>query len=238
METGRQWGIKFSFAEQPRPDGIAQAFIIGGDFIANDSVCLILGDNIFYGQGFQPILLQAVKLERGALVFGYWVSDPEGYGLLKFDKFLKVLSIEEKPKQPKSNYVVVGLYFYDNHIVEIASSLKPSARGELEITDLNREYLMRGDLRVKLFGRGFAWMDTGTHTSLLEAATYVETIEKRQGLKVACVEEVAYRMGYIDSSQVEKLARLLINNGYGQHLLNMLSYEVHGSLTPDTSRSR
>ena len=235
---GSQWGLTFSYAEQPRPEGIAQAFIIGKEFIGQDNVSLILGDNIFYGQGFQPILLQAAKLEKGALVFGYWVSDPERYGVLEFDKFLKVLSIEEKPKKPKSNYAVVGLYFYDNDVVEIASSLKPSARGELEITDLNREYLMRGDLRAKLFGRGFAWMDTGTHTSLLEAATYVETIEKRQGLKVACIEEVAYRMGYIDSSQVEKLARPLINNGYGQYLLKMLDYDVHGSLTPDTSRSR
>ena len=230
LGDGSQWGLKFSFSEQPSPEGIAQAFIIGKEFIGQDNVSLILGDNIFYGQGFQPILLQAAKLERGAMVFGYWVSDPERYGVLEFDKFLKVLSIEEKPKQPKSNYAVVGLYFYDNHVVEIASSLKPSARGELEITDLNRKYLMRGDLRVKLFGRGFAWMDTGTHTSLLEAATYVETIEKRQGLKVACVEEVAYRMGYIDSSQVEKLARPLVKNGYGQYLMKMLKYEVRGAL--------
>ena len=238
LGDGSQWGLRFSFSEQPSPEGIAQAFIIGKEFIGHDTVSLILGDNIFYGQGFQPILLQAAKLEKGALVFGYWVSGPERYGVLEFDKSLKVLSIEEKPRQPKSNYAVVGLYFYDNHVVEIASSLKPSARGELEITDLNREYLIRGDLQVKLFGRGFAWMDTGTHTSLLEAATYVETIEKRQGLKVACIEEVAYRMGYIDSSQVEKLARPLINNGYGQYLLRMLDYKVHGSLTPDTTRSR
>jgi len=230
LGDGSQWGVKFSFAEQPRPEGIAQAFIIGGDFVANDSVCLILGDNIFYGQGFQSVLLQATKLQKGALVLGYWVSDPERYGVLEFDQSLRVLSIEEKPQKPRSNYAVVGLYFYDNDVVEIASNLKPSARGEIEITDLNREYLMRGELRVKLLGRGFAWLDTGTHTSLLEAATYVETIEKRQGLKVACVEEVAYRMGYIDSGQVEKLARPFINNGYGQYLLNMLKYDVRGAL--------
>lgn len=230
LGDGSQWGLRFSFSEQPSPEGIAQAFIIGKEFIGQDNVSLILGDNIFYGQGFQPILLHAAKLESGAMVFGYWVSDPERYGVLEFDKSLKVLSIEEKPKQPKSNYAVVGLYFYDNDVVEIASNLKPSDRGELEITDLNREYLRRGDLLAKLFGRGFAWMDTGTHTSLLEAATYVETIEKRQGLKVACIEEVAYRMGYIDSSQVEKLARPLINNGYGQYLLNMLKYDVRGAL--------
>lgn len=235
LGDGSQWGLKFSFAEQPRPEGIAQAFIIGADFVGNDSVSLILGDNIFYGQGFQPVLLQATKLEKGALVFGYWVSDPERYGVLEFDQSLRVLSIEEKPKKPKSNYAVVGLYFYDNDVVEIAFNLKPSARGELEITDLNRAYLMRGDLSVKLLGRGFAWLDTGTHTSLLEAATYVETIEKRQGLKVACVEEVAYRMGYINSGQIEKLARPLINNGYGQYLLNMLMYDVRGVLRSASS---
>ena len=230
LGDGSQWGLKFSFAEQPRPEGIAQAFIIGADFVGNDSVCLILGDNIFYGQGFQPVLLQATKIEKGALVFGYWVSDPERYGVLEFDRSLKVLAIEEKPENPKSNYAVAGLYFYDNDVVEIASSLKPSDRGELEITDLNRAYLMRGDLRVKLLGRGFAWLDTGTHTSLLDAARYVETVEKRQGLKVACIEEVAYRMGFIDSRRVEQLAYPLTKSGYGQYLLNMLNYEVRGAL--------
>lgn len=230
LGDGSQWGLKFSFAEQPSPEGIAQAFIIGADFVGNDSVCLILGDNIFYGQGFQPVLLEATKLEKGALVFGYWVSDPERYGVLEFDQSLKVLSIEEKPEKPKSNYAVAGLYFYDNDVVEIASSLKPSDRGELEITDLNRAYLVRGNLRIKLLGRGFAWLDTGTHTSLLDAARFVETVEKRQGLKVACIEEVAYRMGFIDSRQVENLAHPLTKSGYGQYLLDMLNYEVRGAL--------
>ena len=232
LGDGSQWGLTFSYAEQPEPKGIAEAFIIGKEFIREDNVCLILGDNIFYGQGFQPLLLQAGNLEEGALVFGYWVSDPERYGVLEFDESLRVLSIEEKPTKPKSNYAVPGLYFYDNDVVEIACNLKPSDRGELEITDVNREYIKQGTLSVKLLGRGFAWLDTGTHGSLLEASTYVETIEKRQGLKMACIEEVAYRMGYINSGQVEKLARGLIKSGYGQYLLNMLNYEVRGSLTP------
>ena len=235
LGDGSQWGLTFSFAEQPEPKGIAQAFIIGKEFIREDNVCLILGDNIFYGQGFQPILLQAGNLEEGALVFGYWVSDPERYGVLEFDESLRVLSIEEKPTKPKSNYAVPGLYFYDNDVVEIACNLKPSDRGELEITDVNREYIKQGMLSVKLLGRGFAWLDTGTHGSLLEASTYVETIEKRQGLKMACIEEVAYRMGYINSGQVEKLARGLIKSGYGQYLLNMLNYEVRGSLRSTSS---
>jgi glucose-1-phosphate thymidylyltransferase len=230
LGDGSKWGLRFSFADQPHPKGLAQAFIIGKEFIGKDQTCLILGDNIFYGQGFQPILLEAAKLKKGANIFGYWVSDPEGYGVVEFDESLRVLSIEEKPKKPKSNYAVPGLYFYDNDVVEIASSIKPSDRGELEITDVNREYLRRGDLRVKLLGRGFAWLDAGTHESLLEASTFVETIEKRQGLKIACIEEVAYRMGYINSSQVEKLALRLADNGYGQYLLNMLNYEVRGSL--------
>ena len=235
LGDGSQWGLTFSFAEQPEPKGIAQAFIIGKEFIREDNVCLILGDNIFYGQGFQPILLQAGNLEEGALVFGYWVSDPERYGVLEFDQSLRVLSIEEKPTKPKSNYAVPGLYFYDNDVVEIACNLKPSDRGELEITDVNREYIKQGMLSVKLLGRGFAWLDTGTHGSLLEASTYVETIEKRQGLKMACIEELAYRMGYINSGQVEKLARGLIKSGYGQYLLNMLNYEVRGSLRSASS---
>ena len=231
LRDGSQWGLKFSYAEQPAPNGLAEAFIIGKEFIGEDNVCLILGDNIFYGQSFQPILLKAAKLKKGGLIFGYWVNDPERYGVVEFDRSLRVLNIEEKPRKPKSNYAIPGLYFYDNDVVEIASSIKPSDRGELEITDINREYLRRGDLRVKLLGRGFAWLDTGTHESLLEASTYVETIEKRQGLKVACIEEVAYRMGYIDSRQVEKLARSFVNNGYGKYLLDMLEYEVRGSLS-------
>ena len=230
LGDGSKWGLQFSYAEQPAPNGLAEAFIIGEKFIGGDNVCLILGDNIFYGQSFQPILLQAAKLKKGGLIFGYWVNDPERYGVVEFDRSLKVLNIQEKPKKAKSNYAIPGLYFYDKDVVGIASKTKPSDRGELEITDVNREYLRRGELRVKLLGRGFAWLDTGTHESLLEASTYVETIEKRQGLKVACIEEVAYRMGYIDSTQVEKLARPLINNGYGKYLLDMLEYEVLGSL--------
>lgn len=230
LGDGSQWGLNFSFVEQPHPGGLAQAFIIGEEFIGKAPVCLILGDNIFYGQGFQPLLLEAAELEKGAFIFGYWVNDPERYGIVEVGDSYEAISIEEKPTNPKSNYAVPGLYFYDNDVIEIASSIKPSARGELEITDVNREYLMRGDLRVKLLGRGFAWLDTGTHDSLLEASEFVATIEKRQGLKVACIEEVAYRMGYIDSDQVKKLADPLIKSGYGQYLLNMLKYDVRGVL--------
>jgi glucose-1-phosphate thymidylyltransferase len=228
LGDGSQWGLRFSFAEQPQPEGIAQAFIIGEEFIGDDNVCLILGDNIFYGQGFHPILLDAAKLEKGALVFGYWVNDPTRYGIVEFDETHRVISIDEKPSKPKSNYAVPGLYFYDNDVVAVALNLKPSDRGELEITAVNIEYLKRGNLRVQLLGRGFAWLDTGTHESLLEASTFIETIEKRQGLKVACVEEVAYRMGYIDSRQVEMLAQSLNNSGYGKYLLDMLNYDIRG----------
>ncbi len=228
LGDGSQWGIRFSFAEQPHPEGIAQAFIIGKDFIGENSVCLILGDNIFYGQGFQKLLLEAVKLEKGALILGYWVNDPERYGVVDFDDALRVLDIEEKPVHPKTNYAVPGLYFYDNDVVNIASSIQPSDRGELEITDVNNEYLKRETLEVRLLGRGFAWLDTGTHDSLLKAGEFVETVEKRQGLKVACIEEVAYRMGFIDSNQVEKIAHGLSKSGYGQYLLDMLHYEVRG----------
>ena len=223
LGDGAQWGIQFSYAKQPRPEGLAQAFIIGREFIGKDSICLILGDNIFYGHGLHEILRRAVELKRGGLIFGYWVKDPERYGVVEFDGAGKVLSIEEKPGKPKSHYAVPGLYFYDNDAVEIASALKPSARGELEITDLNQEYLKRGDLRVELLGRGFAWLDTGTHESLLEACNFIETIEKRQGLKVACIEEVAYRMGYINGDQVQRLAEPLQKNGYGQYLLQMIN---------------
>ncbi|HLE18854.1 MAG TPA: glucose-1-phosphate thymidylyltransferase RfbA, partial [Syntrophales bacterium] len=198
LEDGSQWGVRFSYAVQQRPEGLAQAFLIGREFIGKDHVCLILGDNIFYGQGFQQTLRKATQLKKGALIFGYWVRDPERYGVVEFDGSGKVLSIEEKPRQPKSNYAIPGLYFFDNRVVKIASALKPSARGELEIAEVINDYLARGDLHVELLGRGFAWLDTGTHDSLLEASTFVETIEKRQGLKIACVEEVAYRMGYID----------------------------------------
>jgi len=223
LDDGSQWGVSFSYAEQPHPGGLAQAFIIGEPFIGGDRVSLILGDNIFYGHGFQETLRQAAAFESGAVVFGYWVRDPERYGVVEFDDQCRVVSIEEKPARPKSPYAVPGLYFYDNRVIEIAGSLKPSARGELEITDVNLEYLRRGELRVELLGRGFAWLDTGTHDSLMEAGAFVETLEKRQGLKVSCVEEVAYRMGYIDADQLKKLAEPMLKNGYGQYLMNLLS---------------
>jgi len=223
LGDGNQWGIRFSYAEQPRPEGLAQAFVIGKEFIDKDNACLILGDNIFYGHGLPDIFQRAVRLEKGGLIFGYWVKDPERYGVVEFDGLGKVLSIEEKPQKPKSHFAVPGLYFYDNDVVNIVSLLKPSARGELEITDVNREYLKRGDLRVELLGRGFAWLDTSTHESLLEACNFIETIEKRQGLKIACIEEIAYRMGYIDADQVRLLAEPLSKNGYGQYLMQIIS---------------
>ncbi len=219
---GSPWGISLSYREQPRPEGLAQAFIIGRDFIGADYSCLILGDNIFYGHGFKNVLDRATAMDKGAVIFGYWVRDPERYGVVDFDDTGRVLSIEEKPAKPKSNYAVPGLYFYDNTVAEVASRLTPSARGELEITDLNREYLKAGNLHVELLGRGYAWLDTGTHESLLEASTFIETIEKRQGLKVSCIEEVAYRMGFIDADQVRALAEPLLKSGYGQYLLEML----------------
>jgi glucose-1-phosphate thymidylyltransferase len=222
LKDGSQLGLSISYAVQPRPEGLAQAFIIGKDFIENDNACLILGDNIFYGHGLPEILQRSVQMEKGGLVFGYWVKDPERYGVVDFDKTGNVLSIEEKPKKPKSNYAVPGLYFFDNDVVGIASKLKPSARGELEIADVINAYLMRGELRVELLGRGFAWLDTGTHDSLLEACAFIETIEKRQGLKVACIEEIAFRMGYIDAEQVRRLAEPLNKNDYGQYLLQIV----------------
>ena len=225
LGDGAQWGIRLSYAEQPRPEGLAQAFLIGKEFIEADNVCLILGDNIFYGHGFQEILQRAGKIEKGGLVFGYWVKDPERYGVVEFDGSGRVLSIEEKPSKPKSNYAVPGLYFYDHDVIKIASNLKPSLRGELEITDVNREYLGRGALRVELLGRGFAWLDTGTHESLLEASNFIETIENRQGLKLACVEEVAYRMGYITKEQLRSLAEPLCKSGYGHYLLQLIREE-------------
>jgi len=225
LGDGSQWGIRISYAEQPRPEGLAQAFLIGKDFIGQDKVCLILGDNIFHGHGFQQVLKRASALESGAIIFGYRVRDPERYGVVEFDPAGKVLSIEEKPKQPKSKYAVPGLYFCDNDVVEIAARLKPSARGELEIVGVVNAYLGRGKLRVELLGRGFAWLDTGTHDSLLEAGTFVETIDKRQGLKVACVEEVAYRMGYIDPVHLAALAEPMRKNSYGQYLLQLIDEE-------------
>ncbi len=220
---GSSLGLRFSYAEQPRPEGLAQAFIIGKDFIGENNVCLILGDNVFYGHGLQDILKRVVQSERGGLIFGCQVKDPERYGVLEFDASNRVLGIEEKPVHPKSNYAVPGLYFFDNNAITVASKLKPSARGELEIADIINAYLARKNLRVELLGRGFAWLDTGTHESLLEASTFIETIEKRQGLKVACIEEVAYRMGYIDAERVRSLAEPLRKNGYGQYLLQLIS---------------
>ena len=224
LGDGLEFGLKLSYAEQPSPDGLAQAFIIGEEFIGNDDVCLILGDNIFYGYGFSAILKNAIKnISQGkSTVFGYYVNDPERYGVAEFDKTGNVMSIEEKPVNPVSNYAVVGLYFYTNNVVQIAKNIVPSERGELEITSVNQEYLKQKTLKVELLGRGFAWLDTGTHDSLLEAGQFIETIEKRQGLKVACLEEIAYRMKYIDANQVKKLAEPLKKNGYGQYLLKMI----------------
>jgi len=222
LNDGSQWGLSITYSVQPEPGGLAQAFLIGEDFISGDSCALVLGDNLFYGHGFSEILTNAAMLEEGALVFGYPVKDPERYGVVSFDEAGRVTSIEEKPTTPKSRYAVVGLYFYDNTVVEKAHALRPSARGELEITDLNRLYLEESTLRVDVLGRGFAWLDTGTHDSLLDAATFIETIQKRQGLMVSCPEEIAYRKGYIDSTQLERLARPLAKNGYGRYLLDLL----------------
>lgn len=222
LGDGSQIGLSLSYAEQPKPEGLAQAFIIGRKFIGTDSVALILGDNIFYSDGLSYKLQRAARLESGAIVFGYWVKDPERYGVLEFDRAGNPVGVEEKPKNPKSNYAVTGLYFYDNDVVEIAQSLKPSARGELEITDVNKAYLQQGKLQVVKLGRGVAWLDTGTHESLLQASLFVETIEQRQGLKIACIEEVAYRMGYISSEQVINLGSEMSKNGYGQYLLNLV----------------
>ncbi len=222
LEDGSQWGLRISYVVQPRPEGLAQAFLLGKEFIGHDKVCLILGDNIFYGHGFQQILKRGTQLTSGALIFGYWVRDPERYGVVEFDGSGKVLSIEEKPKSPKSSFAVPGLYFCDEEVVRIASGLKPSARGELEIADVLNSYRSKGNLKVELLGRGFAWLDTGTHDSLLDAGAFVETIEKRQGLKIACVEEVAYRMGYVTDAQMRKLAEPMLKNGYGQYLLQVL----------------
>ncbi len=218
LGDGKNLGINFFYAEQPRPEGLAQAFIIGKEFIGKDNVCLILGDNIFYGRGFRELLKNATKREKGGTVFAYPVNDPQRYGVVEFDSTGKVINIEEKPKIPKSNFAVTGLYFYDNDVIEIASNLKPSERGELEITDVNREYLKRGLLHVEILGRGFAWLDTGTHDSLLEASIFVETIEKRQGLKIGCIEEVAYRMGYINKEQLLRIAEQMNNSNYGAYL--------------------
>jgi glucose-1-phosphate thymidylyltransferase len=225
LQDGSQWGLSFSYAEQPRPEGLAQAFIIGRDFIGGGNVSMILGDNIFYGHGLPDKLRAAASRRQGATVFGYWVKQPQRYGVVAFGADGQAVDIEEKPAAPRSNWAVTGLYFYDNRVSDIAAGLTPSARGELEITDVNRAYLHLGALRVEKLGRGIAWLDTGTHETLMQAANFIETIEERQGLKVSCIEEIAYRMGYIDAEQVERLARPLIKNGYGQYLLDILKFE-------------
>ena len=225
LGDGGDYGVHFEYAEQPSPDGLAQAFLIGEKFIGDDSVCLVLGDNIFHGSGFTSLLLNAVRSaeeERKATVFGYWVSDPERYGVAEFDKQGNCLSIEEKPKVPKSNYAVVGLYFYPNKVVDVAKHIKPSARGELEITSVNQRFLEDGELKVQVFGRGFAWLDTGTHDSLSEASTFVEVMEKRQGLKIACLEGIAYRNGWIDEARMREIAQPMLKNQYGQYLLKVI----------------
>lgn len=238
LGDGSDYGVHFEYAEQPSPDGLAQAFIIGEKFIGDDSACLVLGDNIFYGSGFTGLLRKAVKdaeENQKATVFGYWVSDPERYGVAEFDKHGNCLSIEEKPKEPKSNYAVVGLYFYPNKVVDVAKHIKPSARGELEITTVNQKFLEDGELKVQVFGRGFAWLDTGTHDSLAEASTFVEVIEKRQGLKVACLEGIAYRRGWISEERMCELAELMMKNQYGQYLLKVID-EMKEEITSDSFR--
>lgn len=237
LGDGSDYGVEFTYAEQPSPDGLAQAFTIGADFIGSDSACLVLGDNIFYGSGFTRQLKQAVEdADNGkATVFGYWVSDPERYGVAEFDKEGNCLSIEEKPTHPKSNYAVVGLYFYPNKVVKVASEIKPSARGEYEITTVNQEFLKDGELKVALLGRGFAWLDTGTHDSLSEASTYVEVVEKRQGLKIACLEGIAYRKGWISEDRMRELAQPMLKNQYGQYLLKVIE-EKKQEVDSDTFR--
>jgi glucose-1-phosphate thymidylyltransferase len=227
LGDGKSLGLNFSYKEQPSPDGLAQAFILGEEFIGNDTVCMILGDNIFYGHGFGDALLKTAEMKKGACIFGYYVTDPERYGVVEFDKNKKVLSIEEKPLQPKSNYAVTGLYFYDNSVVKKAKSLKPSPRGELEITDLNRVYLEEGTLDIKLMGRGMAWLDTGTYESLLLAANFIATLEQRQGLKASCIEEIAYKRGFIDKNQLLELAQPIKNSQYGKYLLRIASEEIY-----------
>jgi glucose-1-phosphate thymidylyltransferase len=236
LGDGSDYGIRLEYAEQPSPDGLAQAFIIGEEFIGSDAACLVLGDNIFYGQGFTKMLREAVRTAeegKNAVVFGYWVNDPERYGVVAFDAGGNVLNIEEKPQNPKSNYAVVGLYFYPNKVIQVAKELKPSARGELEITGVNQQFMAAGELKLQVLGRGFAWLDTGTHDSLSQAGTFIEVIEKRQGLKVACLEEIAFRQGWITAGKVRELAQPMSKNQYGQYLLKIIQEPVWP--TPDTS---
>ncbi|EFH29329.1 glucose-1-phosphate thymidylyltransferase [Lactobacillus mulieris] len=227
LGDGSHLGINLSYKEQKEPNGLAEAFIIGADFIGKDSVCLALGDNIYYGSGLSALLQDATKKDEGAIVFGYHVNDPQRFGVVEFDENMHALSIEEKPQNPKSNYAVTGLYFYDNNVVDIAANLKPSDRGELEVTDINKEYLNRGKLDVKVMGRGYAWLDTGTHDSMLEASSFIATIQKRQNLKVACIEEIAYRMGWISKQKLVELAQNLKKNDYGQYLLRLVKEKNH-----------
>ncbi len=225
LGSGNQWGLNITYEAQPSPDGLAQAFIIGEKFIGDDNVCLVLGDNIFYGHGMDKLLENAMQKEKGASVFGYYVKDPECYGVIDFDKNGNAIDLEEKPENPKSNYVVTGLYFCDNDVIEIAKNIKPSHRGELEITDVNKVYLERGDLNVEVMGRGYTWLDTGTHASLLQASNFIQVMEERQGLKIACPEEIAFMKGFIDAAQVEKLANHLLKSGYGQYLMSLLKQD-------------
>ncbi len=236
LGDGSQLGLSFYYEEQPRPEGLAQAFIIGKSFIGEDSVCLILGDNIFYGHNLTDILQRAVELKNGGLIFGYLVRDPQRYGVVEFDFNGKVISIEEKPKKPKSDYAVPGLYFYDNDVVDIAAKLRPSARGELEITDVNLEYLRRGKLHVELLGRGYAWLDTGTQEALQQAASYVQAIQERQGLKVSCVEEIAFRLGYINKKELADLSSEMMGNEYGQYLMNLIAEDENNNKLLDKKR--
>ena len=222
LGSGNQWGLNITYEAQPNPDGLAQAFIIGEQFIGNDSVSLVLGDNIFYGHGMDKLLDNAMQQEKGATVFGYYVKDPERYGVVDFDDDGHAIALEEKPENPKSNYAVTGLYFYDNDVIEIAKSIKPSPRGELEITDVNIAYMERGDLNVEVMGRGYAWLDTGTHASLLQASNFIQVMEERQGLKIACPEEIAFAKGFIDAAQVESLASHLLKSGYGEYLMGLI----------------
>ena len=228
LGDGGQWGLNFEYAVQPNPEGLAQAFLIGREFVGNDSVCMVLGDNIFYGQGLSKIVQAAARRDGGATVFGYWVKDPERYGVVDFDGKGRAVSIVEKPEAPESNYAVTGLYFYDNQVLDIAAGLRPSARGELEITDVNMAYLKAGKLWVERLGRGIAWLDTGTHETLMQANNFIEAIENRQGLKIACIEEIAYRFGYIDAEQIRRLAAPLAKTGYGAYLTNMLKHGREG----------
>lgn len=227
LGDGKSLGLNFSYKEQPSPDGLAQAFILGEEFIGEDPVCMILGDNIFYGHGFGDALLQTAKLKKGACIFGYYVTDPERYGVVEFDSTKKVISIEEKPLKPKSNYAVTGLYFYDNSVVKKAKALKPSPRGELEITDLNKAYLEEGTLEIKLMGRGMAWLDTGTYESLLQAANFIATLEQRQGLKASCIEEIAYKRGFINKNQLLKIAEPIKKSQYGQYLIRIANEDIN-----------